>query len=540
MLTKLHGILKLTRLEAATSRLEDLTMYHAAALNKSNQSSTEPKKTSTSTSKSVKIEMPPQVDNGSDVEPSPVATTPPSAPKETGVNSKSLTGFDELLVVARELLAVSQGLDPLIEEQVTHLVKALETTKEILKISFKATRPDPQSSEFTELFKPIQGHADYIIQLREKNRGFKFVNHLATIAEGIPALGWILVERPAQYIADFKDSAQFYSNRILKEFKDSDKNQVVWVQAFSRLFNQLQAYAKKFYPTGLPWNPDGKPLVEVLAAETSSSSSMAADGTPAPSSTPASSVPPPPPPPPMPPSSVFKVDEPAAPSASAGGMNAVFGELNKGEAVTSGLRKVDKSQMTHKNPELRAKKTSPPPPKKPSSLAGSKATSSSPVKKKPPRKELQDTKWIIENFDNEHEIIINTEMNQGVFIDHCNNCTIQIKGKASAVSINECNKTGILVENLVSGIDIIKSTGFGLQITGVVPTLSVDQSNNGQIYLSKESLDIKLYTAQTASLNVNLPKPDDEYDYEETPIPEQLLHRIENGKLTTTVVEYDG
>jgi len=34
-------------------------------------------------------------------------------------------------------------------------------------------------------------------------------------------------------------------------------------------------------------------------------------------------------------------------------MGAVFDQLNRGEAVTSGLRKVDKSQMTHKNPELR-------------------------------------------------------------------------------------------------------------------------------------------------------------------------------------------
>ena len=32
----------------------------------------------------------------------------------------------------------------------------------------------------------------------------------------------------------------------------------------------------------------------------------------------------------------------------------LFGELKKGENVTGGLKHVDKSQMTHKNPELRA------------------------------------------------------------------------------------------------------------------------------------------------------------------------------------------
>lgn len=35
------------------------------------------------------------------------------------------------------------------------------------------------------------------------------------------------------------------------------------------------------------------------------------------------------------------------------GLGGVFAALNKGEGVTSGLKKVDKSEMVHKNPELR-------------------------------------------------------------------------------------------------------------------------------------------------------------------------------------------
>jgi adenylyl cyclase-associated protein len=57
-------------------------------------------------------------------------------------------------------------------------------------------------------------------------------------------------------------------------------------------------------------------------------------------------APPPPPPPPTVTSTSGNVP--------AGGAAAVFAELNKGEAVTQGLRKVDKSEMTHKNPALRA------------------------------------------------------------------------------------------------------------------------------------------------------------------------------------------
>lgn len=82
---------------------------------------------------------------------------------------------------------------------------------------------------------------------------------------------------------------------------------------------------------------------------------------------------------------------------AAGGLGAVFSELNKGESVTKGLRKVDKSEMTHKNPSLRAGSTvtdglasrgkSPAPGKKPKP--------ESMRVKKPANKELEGSKWIV-------------------------------------------------------------------------------------------------------------------------------------------------
>ena len=63
----------------------------------------------------------------------------------------------------------------------------------------------------------------------------------------------------------------------------------------------------------------------------------------------ASAVPAPPPPPPPPP----PVPGPSA-AAPVTGVAAVFAELNRGDEVTKGLRKVDKSEMTHKNPALRS------------------------------------------------------------------------------------------------------------------------------------------------------------------------------------------
>jgi adenylyl cyclase-associated protein len=61
-----------------------------------------------------------------------------------------------------------------------------------------------------------------------------------------------------------------------------------------------------------------------------------------------SAAPPPPPPPPPPP-----VPPPPTAHLSPAGPAAVFAEINKGADVTKGLKKVDPSQMTHKNPSLR-------------------------------------------------------------------------------------------------------------------------------------------------------------------------------------------
>jgi adenylyl cyclase-associated protein len=122
---------------------------------------------------------------------------------------------------------------------------------------------------------------------------------------------------------------------------------------------------------------------------------------------PATGGPPPPPPPPPGPAPKIEIDQKPAPPASGagGGLGAVFSELNKGEAVTKGLKKVDPSEMTHKNPSLRAGATVPQRSDSQSSVSSvSRGKSPAPGKKpkpesmrvkKPPRKELDGNKWIV-------------------------------------------------------------------------------------------------------------------------------------------------
>lgn len=56
--------------------------------------------------------------------------------------------------------------------------------------------------------------------------------------------------------------------------------------------------------------------------------------------------------------------------------------------------------------------------------------------KAPPKLALEGNKWVVENYVNDSNIIIDkTELRQTVYIYNCTNSTIQVKGKVNAVTI---------------------------------------------------------------------------------------------------------
>lgn len=322
-----------------------------------------------------------------------------------------------------------------------------------------------------------------------------------------------------------------------------DQNHIKYVRAYEKVFKSLSAYCKEHYRTGLTWNnKDGIDAMDALqqiqsGVQTQTASQQSGGG-----------GPPPPPPPPLP---VFDENGiPGAPSiagtAKGGDMTAVFDQLNQGENVTRGLRKVDQSEMTHKNPSLRAaapqrsdsqssgRSKSPMPAKKPESLKS----------KKPGKKELDGNKWIVENFDNTgNEILeIPAELNHSILISKCNKCIIRVNGKANAISIDNCAGLSILIESLVSSIDVIKSPKFALQVDGVLPTVMLDQVDGGQIYLQEASMKAppEVFTSKCSSINIVTPPMKNQDDSKETPLPEQLRSYFKNGRLLTEVVEHAG
>ena len=81
-----------------------------------------------------------------------------------------------------------------------------------------------------EILKELQSMMGAVNDIREANRPSQLFTHLTTVSEGITVLGWITIEpKPVEYITEVLSSAQFYGNRIIKEYKER------WVGAICTL-----------------------------------------------------------------------------------------------------------------------------------------------------------------------------------------------------------------------------------------------------------------------------------------------------------------
>ncbi|WVQ93921.1 hypothetical protein IAU59_000999 [Kwoniella sp. CBS 9459] len=515
----------LKRLEAVTSRLEDV------AVSQSSPAPTTSLRSPTQAShEALTGHVAPSVSASGGAPPPPPPPPPPAVADiqaEEKITPAVQAYKDEIIDgVLREFVAKASEVGGLVEQHSNLLPALAEAQYAFLKLASNHAKPTTPAA-LGPLLEPQGKAIQAILEAKDKlgrsKEGREWGPALNVLGEGAPAWGWVQVEpAPAPFVAEMKNATQFWADRVTKQFKETNPAAVAWAKAFSELLTTLQAYVKQWHTTGVAWNPKGSPAPASI---------------PAAGSAPSGGAPPPPPPPPTGGSSSS-----AAPSAGGGtgGTAALLADLNRGGAVTSGLKKVDASQMTHKNPELRSaaavleRKKSGPPALKP------KPGSTPP--KKPARLELEDgSKWMIENQEDNKDInITETSLHQTVHIFGCKNSVVKISGKINAVTMVGCKKTAVVLESAVSSLSITSSPSFEVQITGTIPTVQIDTTDSGSVYLSKECMDVvEIITSKTSSINISVPTGEGG-DFEERPVPEQMKSKVVNGKLVTEIVEHAG
>uniref|UniRef100_A0A8C1YME0 Cyclase associated actin cytoskeleton regulatory protein 2 n=1 Tax=Cyprinus carpio TaxID=7962 RepID=A0A8C1YME0_CYPCA len=378
-----------------------------------------------------------------------------------------------------------------------------------------------QLTEMADLLRPLSDQIQEVQSFREKNRGSSLFNHLSAVSESIPALGWVAVcQKPGPYVKEMNDAAMFYTNRVLKDYKDTDPRHVEWVRSYLSIWTELQTYIKEHHTTGLIWNKTGPVATPSLFR--------------APSVGP---CPPPPPPPPPGPPPMFMDDSPKPDDTSAQ-HSALFAQLNQGEAITKGLKHVSDEQKTHKNPNLRSQEGrthqgSPAKSQNPSLSA------CAPAKKHSPVLELEGKKWRVEHQEKSHDLVIEeTELRQVVYVFSCSNSTLQIKGKVNSIIVDNCKKLGLVFDSVVGIVEVINSRDIQLQVMGKVPTISINKTEGCHVYLSKDSLDCEIVSAKSSEMNVLVPEGED--DYREFPIPEQFKTLWDGSSLVTEPTKIAG
>uniref|UniRef100_A0A8C4WSZ4 Adenylyl cyclase-associated protein n=1 Tax=Eptatretus burgeri TaxID=7764 RepID=A0A8C4WSZ4_EPTBU len=395
------------------------------------------------------------------------------------------------------------------------MVKALFDTERAL-LEMASNSQKPSDVELPLILKPLSNGMEQVQAFREKQRSSKFFNHLSAVSESISALAWVtMAPKPGPYVKEMTDAAMFYTNRVLKDYKDKDKKHIEWVKSLLAMWTKLQDYIKEHHTTGLVWSKTGRPHR-------------------------AACIPPGPPPPPPPPPCTFS-QQPQVESTSS--HSALLAEINQGQRITSGLKHVSNDMKTHKNPALRQSPAAP-------NLAGPKpygskvvsppaaSNKSASAKKPAPLLELSGKKWRVEHYENNNNLLIDqTELKQVVYIFNCNDCTVQVKGKINSITVDSCKKVALIFENVVGIVEVINSKSLQLQVTGMVPTISINKTDGCQVYLNKESLGCEIISAKSSEMNISIPHGSDLKEY---PVPEQFKTVWMGSKFVTEPTEIAG
>lgn len=397
--------------------------------------------------------------------------------------------------------------------------EAFSVQKELL-VKIKSTQK-PDTAGLMEFIKPLNEVMAKAHALTEGRRS-EFFHHLKTGSDSLGALAWIAytgkdcgMSMPIAHVEESWQTAEFYCNKILVEYRNKDANHVEWAKALKELYVPgLRDYVKSHYLLGPVWSATGK----------------AAAPTPTKAPAPGSPAPPCPPP-----ASLFS-SETTQPSSSGPkqGMSAIFQEINSGTSVTAGLKKVT-ADMKTKN---RADKIGV------VSVAQKEGRAASPSfsKSGPPKLELQmGRKWVVENQIGRNNLVIDDcDARQSVYVFGCKNSVLQIQGKVNNITVDKCTKMGVVFKDVVAACEIVNCNGVEVQCQGSAPTISVDNTAGCQLYLSKDSLEASITTAKSSEINVLVPASESDGDWGEHALPQQYIHEYKDGQFVTTPVSHSG
>jgi adenylyl cyclase-associated protein len=192
--------LLLNRLEAATSRLEDI----AASTHGLDESTPAIASSSAKAASTPNLPVIPETPSL----PTPHATSAPLPP--------FLADIDALLEnELKAFVAASANVDPVLVEQSAAVAECFSEHRKILHIATKAKKPDMGSTAFGDLMKDLVKNSGVVMMIKDKNFTTPWKFHVQMVEGGVWALNWpFMPDKPADYVGQSVESAKVFGNKI--------------------------------------------------------------------------------------------------------------------------------------------------------------------------------------------------------------------------------------------------------------------------------------------------------------------------------------
>jgi hypothetical protein len=182
------------------------------------------------------------------------------APGET----PAIKAYDAYIKSA--IVPLAQSCDDLggLQTMGKSLTEAWESIRTIIVLANRSKAP---SEELGVAFAPHLAQTQAAVKnIRDLKLEREWDRHYKAISEMLSCLSWLLYRAPKQLpstvVKDAISSADFWANRIRKDFKGKDEKQIAFCDNIKTALTGLVAYVENYHKVGLAFNPRGISLAE--------------------------------------------------------------------------------------------------------------------------------------------------------------------------------------------------------------------------------------------------------------------------------------
>jgi adenylyl cyclase-associated protein len=145
-----------------------------------------------------------------------------------------------------------------------HIKDAWEGVRTIIVLASRSKHPSEElSAALGPYLAPVQ---EAVKAIRDLKLHRDFDRHQKSVIEMLACLSWVLhsapKQLPAPLVKEALGSAEFWSNRIRKDFKGKDDTQIAFCDDLKKVIIGLVEYIEEYHKAGLSFNPRGVSLAE--------------------------------------------------------------------------------------------------------------------------------------------------------------------------------------------------------------------------------------------------------------------------------------